>query len=1773
LKTKTVNILRPFGIFLVSLFWFTSLIAQQPPAPVRFKNGLLTREKNISRITSDSLQTVHFRDHFYVLLQFDKLPEAAERSGLQAKGIRLFNYISGRAYLAEVPDDLPLTDLRQYAVSGVYKVPASLKISPRLAANPEAYTSAEGQLIAVNFFGTVSKEAAGKALEQAGATLVATKIKPDKVLFIRAGKTALQRIAALPYINYIGPQSLKDQPLNYNNRATHGLDALNNDPVRHLQGNGVAVGMGDNSTPYTHVDFTGRLIDRFSQPVDLHGTHTSGTVAGGGILNPLYKGMAPHATLISQYFSDILVNAETYLADYDMSLTNNSYTAYDPGCSWEGEYDFLSYYVDGQLKSYPNLLHVFASGNDGRLSCTPYSLPYATVKSGYQCAKNVLTVGNIDNSTYIISPGSSCGPVNDGRLKPEIVAGGTNITSTYPNNNYGTTSGTSMATPTVTGTLALLVQRYRQLQGGGDPPAALIKATACNTATDRGNPGPDFIYGFGSLDARAAVEALESHRYQTGAISNGGNYTYTLTGIPAGLHQLKVLLYWPDVPAAPDAAAALVNDLDLTVTTPAAIVHQPLILNPSAGHTADIAAEGADHLNNIEQVVIDNPPAGNFTLTVKGTGIAAGSQDFVLVWQSIAPAVVLQYPVGLETWIPGSGETIRWNAYGADANTFSLEYSPDNGGTWALISNSIPSSQRLYNWTTPTTATSQGLIRISRNGTAYSDVSAHNFSILGQPAATVTNPCQGYALLTWSAIPSATAYEIFQLKGDSMSKVATTTSTSYLLGRLSKDSAYWLAVGAVNGSTPGRRSLASQITPSGGSCALSALDKDITTDAMTAPSTGRQFTSSQLNAAETIRTTLKNLGTVATSVPFDLSYRINGGPVVSESSSAVIAAGGVYNYSFTAKADLSAPGAYTIQTWVTYPGDPQPGNDTLTRVVKQLQNDPVTLNPAYTEGFESAAPAEYISPVQGFTGLDRCDFSRSNANGRARTFINSGFARTGIRSAILDQVHYSAATTTDSLITTFNLTPYSVNDQIWLNFFYRNQGIDSFFPGNQVWIRGNDQADWVPAYTLDATSGRIGAYQPSSNIDITGLLKAAIPSQTVSSSFQIKFGQQGHTSATSLVTDADLDDGYSFDDITITRAANDVSVISLTGPSLSPVCALSNGETIRLKVKNYGGTPLTNIPVTYSINGVDVTEHIPSINANDSVIYSFTKKADLSAYRSYSVRAWVTAVGDTYIFNDSLPALVFHTAPMVSAFPYLEGFESNDGYWYTGGTNSSWQWGAPVKTIIDKAANGKKCWTTSLTGGYNDNELSYLYSPCFDLSTLANPVLSFSHIFQMEDNCMCDFHWVEYSTDGLTWTKLGTSTWGVNWYDNAPRQAWQLSDTLWHVSSYDIPVNAADVRFRIVMNSDPGTHYEGIAIDDIHIFDKAAIYASHDTALTRPVKGNDWVNFDLAGQRILSLQPNGQDLGNVTVKVFMNTGGIRNDGRQYYLDRNLVVQPSLPPAGKVAVRCYFTDLEARDLISANGCATCSGLSDAYQAGITQYSSAIGPEEDSSLANNATGFYHFLLPHQDVTVIPYDNGYYTTFSVDGFSEFWIDGGGPLKSQPEDPTLLSFTATRSGNRGLLQWTTGDEINASRFIIEKSPDGTTFTSLDSIAARNGDTINTYHYADNTLWKGLNYYRLKLLDQAGRYNYSIIRALDMNGAPAAISIYPNPWHNGELYITSSTNLRHIRLANVSGRIILQTAASGNAHTLTPGRLSQGIYLIIIDTEGGRKVEKLLVK
>jgi hypothetical protein len=1767
------------AITLTSCFFFTLGLAQKPAADIRLKGGSLSTDNNLLRkkINNPAFQTIRFARKYYTVIHFDQLPGREQEALMADLGVHLFDYLPNKAFLAEIDDSNAFRSLHQFHADGAYGLPPRLKLSPTVLSLAASSPRDPYQLTAVCFYGTMDKAEVRRALIRAGAELVATKIQPARVVFLKASPEVLQQIAHLPFVSYICPQRLEDLPLNYNNRATHSLDALQAFSGRNLQGDKVTIGVGDNSDPSTHIDFSGRLIQRNPTTVNDHGTHTTGTAGGAGLLNVKYKGMAPRSTLVSQYFSDILVNAQTYITDYDMVLTNNSYYSGLANCPGEGEYNSISNFVDSQLYYSPSLLHVFAAGNDGVLTCNPFPSSYATIKSGFQCAKNVLDVGQMDNSSDTLNQYSSRGPVSDGRLKPEIVAGGVSITSTYPYNSYGVESGTSMASPTVTGTLALVCERYRQLNAGQDPLGALLKAVVCNSADDLGPPGPDFSYGFGMLNARTSVETIERNQYFISTVDSSATKTFVINNLPSGVLQLKIMLYWPDPAASPAASTALVNNLDLTATAADGILHHPLILDPSPAGVANNAQEGIDSLNNIEQVVINNPVSGNVTIAVHGTSIPTVAQNFVVVYQIIYPSVTVVYPFGNETWVPGETENIRWNAWGGGANTFSIDYSADNGTTWNNINATVPAASRLFPWTVPFAATNNARIRVTQNAVGYSDVSSYPFTILGQPILHVANPCPGYAQMLWDSIPSATSYQILRLVADSMQVIATTTDTSYLLGGLNRDSSYWLGVAAVNNTTAGRRSISVNVTPNSGSCALAAFNNDFTVDSLIYPLTGRMYTSAVLGNSQ-IQVELKNLGTVSSSGPFNISYQINGGAVITESSSQVIAGGSTYDYTFSLadSYDFSAPGSYSIQVWVDYPGDPSLSNDTITTTIKQLQNDPIVLNPTFSEGFETAAADSYTSKTMGFTGLDRGDFNLSNANGRVRTFINTGFARTGSRCATLDQVIHSVTSTADSLITTFNLSNYSASDQIWLDFYYKNQGIVFSLPGDVVWIRGNDQAAWIAVDTLSIDPTQIGLYQPSAHINVSGVLAAASPAQSVSSSFQVKFGEQGFTSTNSVIPDGDLDNGYSFDDITFTRSTDDVGMLALLQPNLSNLCGLGNADTISVLVKSYTTDTLTNIPITYSINGNAVTETLPAIYPGQTVVYSFAHTADLSAYQNYSLSAWVSYPSDNYRGDDTLPTVNFQTTPLISTYPYLEGFENNNGYWYAQGINSDWQWGHPHKDIINKAANGNNAWVTNLTGNYNDNQQSYLYSPCFDLSSLSQPELSFSHVFQTEDDCDCDYHWMEYSTDDSIWTKLGAYGSGINWYDDSAKQAWQISDTLWHVSSIDIPTTATKVRFRIAFLSDPAVNFDGVAIDDVHIFDKASIYTGGNisSGLSQVISGNNWINFDAAGGRVAAINPNGQNLGNTSVGVFIHTGPVRDTSNQYYLDRNLVIQPSNPPAGPISVRFYFTDSEANRLIQATGCNTCTSIHDAYESGVTQFSSRSFAEEDSTLANDSTGCYHFLIPRQNMSIIPNDNGYYAEYQVNGFSEFWINGGGPAQIEPLAGILDSFSATRSNFDALLKWTTFQEINVTQFVVEKSTDSIHFFSIGEVTAKGTtNSYSSYQFTDTGLVHGNNYYRLKIMLSTGQSMYSPIRMVYYNLSTTAITVYPNPvLLGGTLWVSTPSNCWALELHDLTGRTIISQQAVGLHNSMYVANIAKGIYFLTIYTDGGKATEEIEV-
>src|SRR6185436_7418883 len=248
----------------------------------------------------------------------------------------------------------------------------------------------------------------------------------------------LQEIASFSFIEYIEPAPHGDQLLNYESRNDSKGNVLNAATVvggYNLKGSGVVIGVGDDSDPQYHIDFNGRLIDFGPAAYTYHGTHVYGTVGGAGNKYELFKGYAPKSTMVVQNLSEILSNAPTYVADFGMVITNNSYGDVVGNCDYMGYYDLQSRVLDLMAIDLPNLQNVFAAGNDGVLTWSNYPSAFRTVLSGYQSAKNVLTIGATDRAGVVTSF-SSRGPVKDGRTKPELMADGLFTISTIPDDMY-----------------------------------------------------------------------------------------------------------------------------------------------------------------------------------------------------------------------------------------------------------------------------------------------------------------------------------------------------------------------------------------------------------------------------------------------------------------------------------------------------------------------------------------------------------------------------------------------------------------------------------------------------------------------------------------------------------------------------------------------------------------------------------------------------------------------------------------------------------------------------------------------------------------------------------------------------------------------------------------------------------------------------------------------------------------------------------------------------------------------------------------------------------------------------------------------------------------------------------------------------------------------------------------------------------------------------------------------------------------------------------------
>lgn len=1777
-------------LFLLSvlLLFFSSVSAQTDPV-IHLKNRQLRVQPNLKKATLDSFhsKSARFQQKTFAILQFETLPSEETRKILLSNGIELLEYIPDNAYTVSISGSPSLAVLQNAKARSVYQPSPEDKMELRLSLGivPPSAIKIPGTVdLWISFPKSFSSEEIIAGLKQLNIDILSTQYQVHRILSLRIAANRIKELASLPFVEYVQPAPGGDQPLNYNSMYGSRANLLNASVAnggRGLNGDGVVVGVGDNADVQNHIDFRGRLINRAGATASAHGHHVTGTVAGAGNGNEQYRGYAPKATIVSQAFNGIILNASTYVNDYGMVITNNSYGD-NIECGYHGTYDLYSRLLDQMAFNLPNLINVFSAGNSGSSTCPPFLPGFHTVLGGYQSAKNVITVGATTDSG-LVAGFSSRGPVLDGRLKPEIVAMGASVASTWPTNIYSYNTGTSMSAPAVSGGLALLYQRYRQLNGGSNPKNGLMKALLCNGASDRGNEGPDFRYGFGWMNLLRSVDMMENNRYFIANSTNSSTNNHNIT-VPANTAQLKVMLYWNDPAASPLSAKTLVNDLDLEVSD-GTVTGLPKILDTANANLNNPAVSAADHSNNIEQVVINNPTAGNYTLTVKGTAITQNpSQEYFLVYDIVPVQLKITAPAGGEALAPSTSQydvmKVSWEAFGYSSGTVTIEFSPDGGTNWSTMASGININRVVYTWIVPNIATNNALIRITKEGTGESTTS-NPFTILAQPVNSLAGTqCEGYINLGWTAVAGATDYEVMILRGDEMKSVATTTGTSYIFSGLSRDSVYWVTVRARVNGKPGKRAVAVSRQPNTGTCAGSISDNDLKIDAIVSPSSGRRFTTTQLTAATSVSVRIKNLDDVAIN-NFDLKYAINGGAFVTESIATPVAAGATFTHTFTTTADLSAPGNYDLVVVVKNTvADPVSVNDTAYRLVRHADNQPLNLATYFVDDIETAANAGYQADTMVLNGIERYDFSRTTIYGRLRTFINTGMAYSGSKALTLDADRFYAAGNTSYLTGTFNLVNYNATtDDIRLDFRFNNHGQQPN-ANNKLWIRGNDSQPWIEAYDLDDNQNDPGAYKRSASIEIADVLIQN--GQSFGTSFQARWGQWGQLPA----TDKTYAGGYSFDDIRVYQVFNDMQMQSIDAP-VKASCGLTNNTVIQVTVRNSANSALTNIPVKYRINnGSWVSEIIASVAANTTQQYSFTTGADLSALNTYSVQAIVDLNNDSFRDNDTITAIVINS-PVITTFPHLQNFESGNGYWFADGKNSSWEYGTPASTKIRGAASGAKSWKTRLQGNYNDLEASYLYSPCYDLTGMTTPTLSFSIALDLED-CgaqLCDGLWMEYSADGISWTKLGANGQGTNWYNKAGFQLWSIQDyTRWHVATIPLPTGLNRMRLRFAFSSDPAVNREGIAIDDIHIYDNPnGIYdgLTLGSPVTQTVSGNNWIDFTSGGKLLASVHPYSQSLGSTDVQAFINAGAVRYTSSQYYLDRSLTIKPTNNPADSVSIRFYFLDKEADSLINAKGCTGCGKPANAYELGISKYTDPDKNFENGSINDNQQGIWTFIVP-ANVAKVPFDKGYYAEFKVKDFSEFWMNNGGINKSSPLPAKLTDFTAQKSNANVLLSWNIASETDVDRYEIELARGNAelqsgNFVRIGQVASL-GNTTNfrTYNFTDTETDKfGPRYYRLRIVNKDGSSSYSYVRSVLFDDA-VVWQVYPNP-SNGLFNLVFQLNNNeeiHARILDAKGSLVKEYRRTSNGFlqklNIDLGKEAAGMYLLQIDAAGKKQSFKL---
>src|SRR5215471_17458327 len=515
------------------------------------------------------------------------------------------------------------------------------KLSPELTATraPQAKSAAvdeaTGLPIVINLFEDDESGSFRRQLEGAGA---AVETYDPSLHFYRAVATwpAIDKITALDFVLYvelIRPTSsghdqstplvdadlIRPGGVSFPQRFGGASTTVGIMDTGFMLGSSAAVMHDDLSKFGCGTNFTSDAAGVWNDE-NGHGTHVLGTISGTGTANIRYRGVAPDVgstpnRIRTAKIFDHNGNGNMSWMESAMDWMSDASHCDSPaprvinisggsrGIGQTGT-DSTSRKLDDKVWT-NRQTYVVCGGNTG---------PGAQTIWTPGVAKNALTVGNVIDNGFlevgVINNGSSRGPTGGGRMKPNVVAPGTVVTSAKAGttDQYTNDSGCSMATPHVTGLVATLMEHYPEFRSN----PAMLRAHMMATAVAHNDvTAKTFDYGLGKVSGYLEHWAQFSPNGWTttwiGGSVNASNFSFQDITVPPGAQRLVVVLTWDEPAASAGASQALSYDLALWVDLNADCV------SPTGACGEWTSNSGID---NTEYVVINNPPPGVYRLKV-----------------------------------------------------------------------------------------------------------------------------------------------------------------------------------------------------------------------------------------------------------------------------------------------------------------------------------------------------------------------------------------------------------------------------------------------------------------------------------------------------------------------------------------------------------------------------------------------------------------------------------------------------------------------------------------------------------------------------------------------------------------------------------------------------------------------------------------------------------------------------------------------------------------------------------------------------------------------------------------------------------------------------------------------------------------------------------------------------------------------------------------------------------------------------------------------------